>query len=273
MSDHEFGANDSPETPLRHRQDRQRDAIRGEADEARQIGTQYDAIADEFEMVLAEHESPHGDDLAIALRHLLEESGDIKDPGSVDGQFVQRLGYDVCIKPELIDTCIKVAKINSKKERKIYAEEIIDAWQYIEKEYNDSVDTSKGAEILLAHGAELKDVVDLATKDPRSVRSYARLLDASILAEYSKNLAARALATKKTLPLDTIVGAAMTLIRTYNKRQEALEAGDPDAIRANEVMLRSSKLSAAAGEAAMRAEEVVDEVPRSLPPPETNGIT
>lgn len=278
MNDHSFDiggdlpeSRDLPEATHQHRQDRQADIIRGEADEARQIGTEYDARADEFEMLLAEHESSYGDDLTIVLRHLLEEGGDVKDPGSVDGGFVRRLGLDVCIKPELIEICIKVAKINSKEE-KIYAEDIIDAWQYIEQEYNDNVDTSKGAEILLAHGAEPQDIIDLVIEDPRSVRSYARLLDAPILARYSQRLATNALKTKGTLPLDTIISAAMALIRKHNKLQEALEAGDPAAITANELLLRSTKLAEAAGEAAMRA-EAESGPSRDLPRPEENGTT
>ncbi|MBI4033788.1 hypothetical protein HY379_02195 [Candidatus Saccharibacteria bacterium] len=261
---------DFPEgLPEHDRHRRQEEALSAEADRARELGTHYDMVADEFEVVLTIPQSTSERILSSDLRNLLAQDEKIRDPGSIDSDFVRRLGYDVCLRPELIELAVGVAQLKS-RDGFIEVEEIINAWDYIEQKYNEGVDTSNAVSILQAHGADPHEVIELAANDPKTVKSYARLLDAPILAGYSKRLAERALKKREVLPLENIVAGAMGIIRRHNERIAGLEAGDPEAIQAHEMMLRSSKFGEAAAEAAMRAEAEAD-TSSDFPTPESNG--
>lgn len=244
---------DMEHPPLPDRLSRQEAATRAEAEGARVIGARYDRSSDEFEAVTESGDPLPAEPIARDLRNLLAENKAIKNPGSVDEDFVRRLGHDICLRPDLLEVGIKLAQFWKPGEQ-IDVEEIIGAWDYIEKRYEEDIATSAGAKKLIELGADSGNVVDLLVKDPRRVRIYARLIEAPVLVGYKIHLFNRFVDTGEQLPLGVVIGGARELIELHNKRMEGLEAGDPTAIQRHEDLLASSKFEAVLADIAAQVE-------------------
>lgn len=218
-----------------------------EASLAKELGRHFDLSSDEFETLVEFGEVPPENQLASDLRKLLAEDKRIRDGGSVDEGYVQRLGYDVCVKPELIELLITRA-LRQKKRDQVDVDDLIVAWQGIENVHEEQIGTVAAAEKFMGLGVDPRDVTDLVLKNPRQLRSYARLIEAPVLVGFKHTLFNLFVDTRRTWPLKDVITNAMGLVRMHNKRMEGIEAGDPKAVQARDDLLASSKYQRVIGD-------------------------
>lgn len=218
-----------------------------EASLAKELGRHFDLSSDEFETLVEFGETPPENQLASDVRNLLAEDKRIRDGGSVDEEYVQRLGYDVCVKPELIEPLITRA-LWQKKTNQVDVDDLIVAWQGIENVNEEQIETGAAAKKLMDLGVDPRDVADLLLENPRQLRSYARLIEAPVLVSFKYKLFDLFVDTGKTWPLEDVITNAMGLIRMHNKRMEGIEAGDPIAVQARADLLASSKYKEVLGD-------------------------
>jgi len=254
---------------------------REDTDAAIDTGQVFDRRGDEWDRAASTGEldewptNPHDKpisarrELASYVRSFFEARGDIKDPGSVDVAFIEKIGVDVCAMPDFLEILIDEAKAHySDIDGKVKIDDVLQAAVIVEHKQMEFEQTQEAGFVLIDHGVEESEISALIESDPHKARSIARLLKSPILGTFNRRVTQHVMEQGSRYSLEQITETALQIMRNYNRHQAALEAGDPAAIEHQRLLMRLPEMRVALGEMLVREEFETDRLPKDLPNPE-----